>query len=372
MIRILCTVTNDLTYDQRMFRICSSLARAGYAVELVGRERSFSKPLSEAPFRQTRLRCFFNNGKLFYLEYNLRLFLYLLSHPFDIVCTVDLDTLLPGYLASRLGKKVLVYDAHEYFTEVPEVVGRPLVKKAWEALARSLIPRLRYAYTVGNALAEIFEKRYGPPFEVVRNLPRRQEATAHPAPGRPPVLLYQGHLNAGRGLETALGALKQIPDAELWLAGEGDLSGKLRHLADELAVRDRVRFLGYLRPADLQKVTLQATIGLNLLENRGLNYYYSLANKAMDYVQAGLPSIQMDFPEYRRLREQYGIFHLLPVLSEEELAKAVNRLLTDRAYYAQLRGQCLAHRGELCWEKEEAKLLTFYRKIREEEGLPLP
>lgn len=369
MARILCTVTNDLTYDQRMIRICASLARAGYAVELVGRERSFSEPLREKPFRQTRLRCFFNTGKLFYLEYNLRLFFYLLSHPFDIVCAVDLDTLLPGYLVSRLRSKVLVYDAHEYFSEVPEVVDRPFIKKAWETLARSLIPRLKYAYTVGESLATIFEKKYGAPFAVIRNLPHRREAVARPNPERPPILLYQGYLNEGRGLETALAALRQLPEAELWLAGEGDLSEKLRDLAEELGLKDRVRFLGYLRPEAMQEVTLQATIGLNLLKNRGRNYYYSLANKAMDYVQAGLPSIQMDFPEYRRLQEQYGIFHLLSELSEEAVVEAVRRLLSDRTYYEKVRRQCLAHRDQLSWEKEEEKLLAFYRKVREESSL---
>ncbi len=363
MAHILCTVTNDLVYDQRMIRICRSLARAGYRVELVGRERPGSPALPQMPFQQTRLRCFFEKGKLFYLEYNLRLFGYLLSHPFDVVCSVDLDTLLPGYLVSRIRRKKIVYDAHEYFTEVPEVVDRPLVKGIWSLLARWIIPRLTYAYTVGAALADALTKRYGAPFAVIRNLPAARSETAEPDPGRPPVVLYQGYLNEGRGLETAIGAMRRLTEAELWLAGEGDLSQKLRALAEQLGVTDRVRFLGALAPDEMRQVTLCAAIGINLLENRGLSYYYSLANKALEYVQAGLPSIQMDFPEYRRLQDACGIFHLLSELSENELVQAVERLLSDTGYYQQIRQNCLDHRNDLTWDKEEQVLLDFYRRV---------
>jgi uncharacterized protein (DUF302 family) len=74
--KIYFTVINDLSYDQRMQRICSSLASAGYDVTLVGRKLKSSKELKNQLFKQMRLKCFINKGKFFYLEYNIRLFLY--------------------------------------------------------------------------------------------------------------------------------------------------------------------------------------------------------------------------------------------------------------------------------------------------------
>jgi hypothetical protein len=88
--KIFFTVTNDLTYDQRMHRICTSLAENGYAVTLVGRKLSSSLPLTEKKFRQKRIRCWYKKGKLFYLEYNLRLFTYLLFFKMDAICAIDL------------------------------------------------------------------------------------------------------------------------------------------------------------------------------------------------------------------------------------------------------------------------------------------
>jgi hypothetical protein len=109
--KIICTVTNDLNYDQRMIRICTSLVNAGYDVELVGRLRKHSLPVTERNYKQTRLRCFFNKGKFFYLEYNIRLFFFLVFRNADVFSAVDLDTLLANTLASRIRSKKL-YSMH--------------------------------------------------------------------------------------------------------------------------------------------------------------------------------------------------------------------------------------------------------------------
>lgn len=354
-------MTNDLSYDQRMIRICTSLAEAGYQVKLVGRIRSTSIALKPQSFEQKRLFCFFQRGKLFYLEYNVRLFLYLLFAPFDIVCAVDLDTILPGFYSSRWKRKSCVYDAHEYFTEVPEVIRRPRIKKIWERIAKHTIPKIPHCYTVGPELAKIFEQRYGPKFETLRSVPFSQAGVAKPS--IPPIILYQGALNEGRGLEQAILAMKQLEGVEFWLAGEGDLSQQLRQMVKEEGLDSKIRFLGFVPPDELKAITLQASIGLNLLENKGLSYYYSLANKAFDYIQAGIPSLNMDFPEYRTLNEHYSTFVLLKTLSVEGIAKALHQLLENKELYAQLRTNCLQAKQVLIWEKESEKLLTFYANL---------
>jgi hypothetical protein len=132
MKKIIFTVTTDLTYDQRMKRICTSVSSAGYSVVLVGRKKKSSLPLNNLSYKQHRLNCIFEKGKLFYAEYNIRLFFHLLFNRFDIVCSIDLDTILPGYFASKIKNKPQVYDAHEYFTEMEEVVSRPFIKKCWQ------------------------------------------------------------------------------------------------------------------------------------------------------------------------------------------------------------------------------------------------
>ncbi len=360
MLRILCTVTTDLNHDQRMIRICSALAQAGYEVLLIGRTLPHSPPLADQPYTQTRLSCFFHRGKAFYLEFNLRLLFFLVFRRFDAVCAVDLDTLAPAYIAARLKGKPVVYDAHEYFTEVPELIGRSFTKWLWEALARTVVPRVDRAYTVGPALAEILSARYGVPFEAVRNVPVRKRNEAPSAKASDPVVLYQGALNRGRGLEQAIEAMALLPGVALWLAGEGDLSQTLRERVRQAGLQDRVRFLGRLAPDDLARATQKAWIGLNLLEAESLSYYYSLANKAFDYVQAGIPSLQMDFPEYRRLNAEWECFLLLSSLDPKVIAEAIRSLLGDTGRYQKLASNGMQAAEIWNWEVESPRLITLY------------
>lgn len=362
MARILLTVTNDLTYDQRMQRIGATLAAAGHQVELIGRALPHSAPLTEQPFGQRRLRCRFQKGFLFYAEYNVRLWLYLMRAPCDAVGSVDLDTLPAGCLATLLRRKKRVFDAHEYFTEVPEVVHRPFVKFFWETVARVCLPFYRHAYTVGPALADIFEKKYGLQFGVVRNVPEPQPLPSERVE-RERVLLYQGALNEGRGIEHLLQAMRQLDGCQLWLAGEGDLSGPLRQMAADLGVQDRVRFLGYLKPADLKALTAQAWLGLNVLENKGLSYHYSLANKFFDYVQAGVPVLTMNFPEYRTLNAQHEVARLLDVLTPEAVVAAVRDLQEHPHLYDRLRQATLLAREDWNWEREAPALLAVWAAV---------
>ena len=105
-VKIIFTVTNDLNYDQRMIRICSTLVTAGYDVTLVGFKRAKSEPLVMRSFAQRRLPIIVEQGKLLYVHYWFRLFFYLLFSKADILCAIDLDTILPVYFASKItGKK---------------------------------------------------------------------------------------------------------------------------------------------------------------------------------------------------------------------------------------------------------------------------
>ncbi|MFN0175304.1 MAG: glycosyltransferase [Saprospiraceae bacterium] len=367
--RIIFTVTNDLTYDQRMLRICNTLADNGHAVMLVGRSLPHTISLEARSFEQKRLPCLFQKGAGFYFEYNLRLFLYLLFARFDAVCSIDFDTLPAGCIASILRRKKRVFDAHEYFTEVPEVVHRPVVKFVWGMVGRTCLLFYRYAYTVGPALAQIFKKKYGLKFGVVRNVPvpRKLDFSSQQKPKLPNSahfrIIYQGALNEGRGIEAMLEAMQYLENVQLMLAGEGDLSAKLRQKAVDLGLADRVVFLGYVKPDDLKILTDKAWLGLNLLENRGLSYYYSLANKFFDCVQAGVPILTMDFPEYRALNKEHEVALLLKELNPESVAEAIQRLLINTELYKKLRQNCLLAREEWNWASEQKSLLEIWKQV---------
>ena len=269
MSSIIFTVTNDISYDRRMHRICTSLASHGFEVMIIGRKLSYSVPIPHVNYGTKRVSCFFNRGKLFYLEYNIRLFFILLLTRAEIYAAVDLDTIIPCFTVAILQGKRKAYDAHEYFSEVPEVVHRPLVRSIWEWVGNIFVPMADVATTVSKSLAEIFTKKYKVPFVAIMNVPYMAEEISLE---RGQYLLYQGALNKGRGLEQLIEGM-QVIDMPLKIAGEGDLSEALRHKVNKLGLQNKIEFLGFVLPENLGALTSGAYIGLNLLENDGLSYY---------------------------------------------------------------------------------------------------
>lgn len=342
-----------------MNRICSSLATAGYHVTLIGRCYQDSPVLTSKPYRQIRLRCFSRRGKLFYLEYNLRLLFKLLFTKADIISSIDLDTLVACTLAAKIRGKRLAYDAHEYFEQVPEVLNRPLTQKIWTWVARNFIPRAALCYTVGPALAEEFFKVYGKRFEVIMNAPPYLKKNAEKL-NKDKIYLYQGALNKGRGLEKYIRIMPHI-DGILWLAGEGDLSKDLRSMAASSPASERIIFKGFIRPEDLPHLTLQARIGLNVSENLGTSYYLSLNNKFFDYLHAGLPSVINPFPEYVALNDKYRV-GVYADCDEKSLITAIEQL-EDENFYMEIVDNCEKAAQQLNWQKEEQKLLKMYHAL---------
>lgn len=358
--RIFFTVTNDLTYDQRMRRICTTLAAKGYEVTLVGRKLKTSLPLEERPYGQKRIRCWFNKGKLFYFEYNLRLTTYLIFRKMDAVCAIDLDTIIPCHTVSVFKGIPRIYDAHELFTGLKEVVTRPAVQKLWMQVEKKLVPKYKWGYTVSESIADEFRKRYGVQYQTIRNVPVLHELDKNISTER--FLLYQGAVNEARGFEFLVPAMKQVK-CKLVICGDGNFMPRLKELIREHQVEDRVELKGMLSPEELRQISQKAYAGIALAENTGLNQYLALPNKFFDYIHSALPQVTMNYPEYRRINGQFEVAVLIDDLAPQRIADTLNNLLDDSVLHDRLKDNCLRARQELNWQEEEKKLLVFYKKV---------
>ena len=362
MKRIYFIVTNDLSFDQRMQRICSSLVKAGYDVVLVGRKLKSSLPLRKKSYAQKRISCLFNNGFLFYAEFNLRLFFFLLRKRMDGICAIDLDTILPCLLVSKMKRIKRIYDGHEFFTEMKEVRTRPLVRSVWRLIEQISLPAFKYGYTVSDGLANAFESRYNRKFAVIRNLPVLIEWTA--VEKRERFLLYQGAVNEGRGFEALIPALPDV-DTNLVICGDGNFMDRLKRLIRKYRVKEKVQMMGMLRPEHLFPIAQKATLGIGLAEKEGINQYFALPNKFLDYMHAGLPQLAMAYPEYKKINDVYKVAVLIDDLAPKSVAGAINRLLNDEALLQELHENCMKAREVYCCENDEKILMDYYLLIFE-------
>lgn len=357
---IIFTVTTDLSYDQRMIRICTSLSQAGYDVLLVGRKLKSSIPLTDQPFKQKRIKCLFEKGKLFYAEYNIRLFFYLLFKKMDCIGAIDLDTILPCYFISKIKRTKRVYDAHELFCEMKEIVTRPAIYKLWKRIERYTVPKFLLGYTVNQPIANEFEKMYRVRYEVIRNIALLKEIL--PAEKKEKFILYQGAVNEGRSFETLIPAFKSI-DCKLIICGDGNFMQQARQLVAENGLQDKVIFKGKIKPDELTAITQQAYIGITLFDDKGLSNYYSLANRFFDYLHAGIPQLCVNYPVYADINSKLPIALLVDDISSTNLATQLNNLLVNEVLYKELQQNCLAVRQILNWQQEEKKLIQFYKNI---------
>lgn len=357
--RIIIAVTNDLVTDQRVSRVANTLVDDGYEVYLVGRLLLHSLPIVR-PYKIKRFKLWFNKGPLFYANYNLRLFFFLLLTPFEAVLSNDLDTLLASFMVAKLKRKQLVYDSHEYFTEVPELVGRKFQQNAWLFIEKILLPRIDFAYTVSDSIANEYYQKYGKPFSVIRNLPVLKVASSVTKSN---AIIYQGSLNVGRGIELMIETMVLLPEMELWIVGGGDIETELKQQVLEFHLENRVKFIGRIPYSDLHALTLQARLGLSLEENLGKNYYFALPNKLFDYIQACIPVIVSDLPEMRKIIEDHGVGEILMDRNPDILAALILKVLSDDDKMTDLSNHLQQAARILCWENEKIKVTHLFNKV---------
>lgn len=365
MSKIYFSVINDLSSDQRVNRIILSLVNRGVSVCLVGRKLPDSLPLEKRSYATHRMRLMFRKGFLFYAFFNIRLFLFLIyRRKIDFLVANDLDTLPANFFVSRLRKIPLIYDSHEYFTEVPELIDRQKVRNFWLNVEKRLLPKIKHAYTVSEPIAEVYKQKYNVDFKVIHNYPLRNRLSDdYILPfnkDENKILIYQGALNIGRGLEILIDVVAGIQDVILILVGDGDIRKSLEKKVFDNKLDEKIYFLGKIPFEKMPGITRQADAGISIEEDLGLNYRYAMPNKLFDYIQSGIPVLVSDLPEMKRVVERYNIGIILENREIDSIRKAINTLLFDESKRLEWKTGLEKAANDLCWEQEENKLLEIY------------
>ncbi len=370
MKKVIVSVTNDLYSDQRVDKVCNSLTTMGFEVILVGRCYRNSPVLAPRAYQTQRLHLLFRKGAKFYAEYNLRLFFYLLFKKCDLLVSNDLDTLLPNFLISRFRRKRIVYDSHEYFCGVPELIGRPLVQKIWRGIEKFCFPKLPDVITVNQSIADLYDQEYPQRknrVNVVRNIPTKEKppiTETRASLGLPEdkvLLILQGSgINVDRGSEELVEAMQWVEGALLLIVGSGDAVPNLKVLVEQKQLQEKVRFVKRVPFAKLFNYTYLADIGFSLDKDTNINYRFSLPNKIFDYMKAETPVIVSDLPEIAKVVHEAGVGLIIENHSPETIAQAIQRLMTDKELYTTFKNNTIKAAQDYCWENEESVLRRIY------------
>lgn len=370
MKRAIVSVINDLSADQRVHRTCSTLHKLGFEVILVGRNQPKSLALSKRDYATKRMFLLFAKGPLFYAEYQIRLFFYLLFNKADVLVSNDLDTLLPNYLITKLRPCKLVYDTHELFCEVPELMAHPIKKGIWKSIEEWIFPKLKYVFTVNDSIAKIYNDEYTVEVRVVRNIPSHSAPTNLSSktelgiPSNKKIIILQGTgINIDRGAEEAVQAMQFVNNALLLIVGSGDVIPKLKQLVADLTLNDKVTFIGKVPFDKLMQYTHHADIGLTLDKDSNINYRYSLPNKLFDYIHAGIPVLASNLVEVKKIIDQYAVGDCIKNHTPQHIADMLNDMLSDETKLQEWRKNAKSAADILNWEQEELQLITVFKKF---------
>jgi len=373
MKKAIVSVINDLSTDQRVHKVCTTLHAMGFDVVLVGRKQRKSLPLAKRDYATKRMFLLFEKGPLFYLEFQKRLFLFLLFNKADVLVANDLDTLLPNFLISKIKGIPLVYDTHELFCEVPELQHHSFKRNSWKRLERWIFPKLKHVFTVNDSIAKLYNKEYNVPVKVVRNIPPLYQQKNVPAvskqelnlPADKKIIILQGAgINIDRGAEEAVLAMQYVNNAVLLIVGSGDVMPLLHKMADEHQLRDKIIFTGKVPFEKLLQYTRNADLGLTLDKDTNINYKYSLPNKLFDYIHAAVPVLASDLVEVKQIIQQYTVGDCISSHEPQHIADKINAILIDDALLREWKKNCKIAAEKLNWENEEKQLLEVYSKFK--------
>ncbi len=369
MKRAIVCVSNDLTTDQRVRKTCMTLQKCGYEVLETGRLLPNSLDF-HPPYAIRRPKLWFRTGALFYAEYNIRLFFYLLFAKADLIFSNDLDTLPACFFASKIRRKKLIYDTHEYFTEMPELVNRKRTQSIWKFFERIIFPHLENIITVNQSIADLYSSEYKKEISIIRNIPptfKPEKIKSRKKLGLPEnkkILILQGTgINIDRGAEEAVLAMKDVENAVLLIAGSGDVISVLKQMVRNEKLEEKVIFKDKMPFEKLRQYTLNADLGLALDKNTNLNYRFSLPNKLFDYIHSGIPVLASELPEIMKIIKEYEVGYFISSHEPAEIAETINQIFFDEKLFQQTKANTEKAKEELNWEREEKTLIKIIHSI---------
>lgn len=298
-----------------------------------------------------------------YFEFIIRVFIFYKRKNVAIINCHSLFVLPIGYLLKLFNPKVwLIYDAHELESQK---TGLNRVSAFISAIMeRFLIKRTNRLIVVSPSIKEWYENKYKLSNVVVlRNTPEMSNITARHhvfndmfnIPKTAMIFIYQGVVNKGRGIELLINAFsRNTLNKHLIIMGYGPLVDLVK---DAEQNTHNIHFLPAVHPSEIGYYTSGADVGLSVIENMSLSYYYCLPNKLFEYLHSGLPVIVSNFPDMSTIINQFDCGWVTEV-SSKSLEKIINNISAN-----ELSEKCkgvVNVRREINWEKERGLLIGAF------------
>ncbi len=237
----------------------------------------------------------------------------------------------------------LLYDSREIYSALGPLHKRPVMQSVVAAMERHYARSVDRVIVSGELDAEYMRqhlKRREKP-TVVMNVPpyadvrpsaklRERFAIAQDCP----VVVYQGAVLEGRGIEVLLRCMDRMPSLHFCVIGDGPGLDSMKLLAASLGLEQRSHFLGSIPNHELLSWTASADVGLCFVEPISFSYKLALPNKLFEYAMARIPALVSDLPAMREVIESHPFGELVsPDASAETIVNKLGNLLEHPERY---------------------------------------
>jgi len=373
----------DVVFDSRVLREAETLSdyHRIHIIDVLGDRSCKQEQKGDIHIERIELKSrSFPSALLFkamkYTEFLIRATVRGIRKNCDVYHAHDLPTLLPALIAGKWNHAKVIYDSHELWTEQGNLCGLPHTMAKW--LEGFLIRNVDRVLVANRSRALIMKQMYKdiPLPDVIMNCPPLEKngllrkprglfgSTDAETTGNRKIVLYQGGLSPGRGIENLVGAAEYFrDDIVLVLLGQGPLKEDLIRQVHGRGLEKKVHFHDYVPYGELLDYTASANAGLITYRNTCLNNYHCAPNKLFEYVSVGLPVAACHFPELEHVVNEYGIGRLFDPEDPISIADAVNGIFESEIEYAKMKHNTAQVRVQFNWATEAKKLLNIYDEL---------
>lgn len=367
--RVVIIRSNPIAPDPRVEKEARALASAGYAVRIVGWDRSASLPredfsegvqIQRLPIQSQFARGIQNLPALLRWQWGLMRWLFRRRRDYDTIHACDFDTVLPALICKLLWGKTVVYDIFDFYADH---------LRATPEWLKALIRRLDlWALRRADAVILADDSRLGQiaganprMVEAIYNTPQDVLGQISPA-ARPPTsqlhLAYIGLMQVERGLMEMLEVLRHHREWTLDLAGFG---GDETRIVSTVEKMPNVTWHGKVSYERAMQLSAAADVLFATYDPAIPNHRYASPNKLFEAMMLAKPIIVCEHTNMDRIVADADCGVVLPYGDISALENALGRLASDTAFRRRL-GQNARHayESDYSWAKMESRLIELY------------
>lgn len=370
---IVITRSNPIAPDPRVEKCAHALLKAGYAVQIVGWDRSASHPPREVKdgltIERFAIPSRFGSGTrnmLPFLRWQIQLGQWLGQHrrEIDAIHACDFDTVLPAFLAKKLWGIPVVYDIFDFYAD--HVRSNARLRNLIRIIDHYIIARVDAVILVDEVRRVQLENCPVKRCEIVYNsppdrLPELQSASLRRPAGAPFQIGYVGLLQKDRGLLELIAVLKRHPEWQLELAGFGGDESLILAAAAGLP---NIRWHGKVDYTTALELSFQSDVILATYNPAIRNNQLASANKIFEAMMLAKAVIVAHDTNMDRMAQEAQAGVVVTYGDVAELEQALQSLADQPDLRAALgAGGRKAYEEQYAGVKMEARIVGLYREI---------